>query len=571
MYVDVVPNRNSKPATLLREGWREGKKVRKRTLANLSHWPQHQIDALRRLLRGEPLASPDDLFQVEQSRPHGHVEALLAMIHRLGLVPLLGARRSRRRDLVLALLVERLLHPSSKLATTRLWHTSTLAEELGVTDAEVEEVYDALDWFGRQQERIETRLAEQYLGEGHLVLYDVSSSTYEGACCPLAGYGHNRDGTKKRAIVYGVLTDSRGCPVAIEVYPGSTGDPSTLESQIDKLRDRFGLSRVVLVGDRGLLTQARIETLRSHPGLGWISTLRSPAIRRLLDEESLQRSLFDEQNLAEIHSPDYPGERLVACFNPVLAEHRRAKREALLAATEAGLERVAADVARRTRKLYSPEQVGEKVGRVLDRFKMRKHFTWSLEGKELSWQRREESLRRECELDGLYVVRTSEPAERLSAEQAVRSYKSLSEVEQAFRCLKGLDLRVRPIYHRLEHRVRAHFFLCLLAYHVEWHLRRAWAPLLFEEEHPERHRQSRDPVAAVKPTPRTRRKKTHRRTEDGHPVHSFSTLLQDLATRCRNTCRASTPGFDTPTFQRITDPSPLQQRALELIEMYPVA
>jgi len=566
MYVEIVPNRNSKPAVLLRHGWREGKKVRKQTLANLTHWPPEQVEALRKVLRGEVLLSPDELFSVEVSRPHGHVEAVLGLLRKLGLDRLISPKRKRSRDLVVAMIAERLLHPDSKLATTRRWHTTTLAEELSVEDADVDELYDALDWLLARQPSIERRLAERHLSEGALVLYDVSSSYYEGSSCPLARFGHNRDGKKgKRIITYGVLTDREGRPVAVDVYPGSTGDPTTVSDQVAKLRQRFGLERVVLVGDRGMLTETQIDHLRQYPGLGWVSALRSSAIRRLVEQEALQLSLFDERNLAEISSPDYPGERLIACFNPLLAEERRRKREELLVATEKELDKVARDVARRTQKLYTDEQIGAKVGRVIHRFKMAKHFTWLVEDSRLVWSRREESIARETALDGIYVIRTSEPVESLSAEDTVRSYKSLAQVEQAFRCLKGFDLRVRPIYHRTEDHVRAHIFLCLLAYYVEWHLRRAWAPLLFADEELRSRRTTRDPVAPAAPSAPAKRKKTTKTTPDGLPVHSFKTLLEELATRCRNTCSVHSDALEGATFQQITRPTTLQAKALELL------
>ena len=569
-YIETVPNRTSSPTILLRRGWREGGRVRKQTLANLSHWPPHQVEALRRVLHGDHLVSPESLFAIQASRPHGHVEAVLGTARKLGLDRLLSARPSRQRDLILALIVERVLAPCSKLATVRRWHSTTLAEELSVQDAEVEEVYEALDWLRSQQPRIEKRLAKRHLVAGGRVLYDVSSSYYEGSTCSLAQFGYNRDGKKGRTIiVYGVLTDDEGRPVAMDVYPGSTGDPATVPDQVKKLRQRFDLSDVVLVGDRGMLTETQIDHLRRHPGLGWISALRSPAIRQLVESGSLQLSLFDEQNLAEIHSPDYPGERLIACFNPLLAEERQRKREALLTATQKELERVARDVARRTKTPYTSEQIGAKVGRVLHLFKMGKHFRWSIEEGQLRFSRLQESIEQEAALDGIYVIRTSEPAERISAEDAVRGYKGLARVERAFRCLKGIDLRVRPIFHRVEERVRAHLFLCLLAYYVEWHLREAWAPLLFEDEQLNEDRQRRDAVAPAQPSASVRAKKVRRRTPDGLPVHSFDTLLEDLATRCRNTCTAKTEGLEEATFQQLTAPTPLQARALSLLGLFP--
>ncbi len=568
MYVEVVPNRNSRPAILLRRGSREGGKVRKQTLANLTDWPPEQVEALRRVLRGERLVSPAEQFTIVASRPHGHVEAVLKMLRKLGLERLLDGRRSRSRDLVVAMIVQRLLDPGSKLANVRQWQTTTLAEELRLGETDVDELYDALDWLAARKEKVEAKLAHRHLAEGCLVLYDVTSSYYEGRTCPLAVFGHDRDGKKGRPIVvYGVLCDFEGRPVAVEVYPGNTADPTTVPDQVETLRQRFGLSRVVLVGDRGMLTNTQIEHLRTYPGLGWISSLRSPAIRRLVEGEVLQRSLFDQTDLAEITSPDHPGERLIACYNPILADERRRKRLELLAATDAELERIAHDVARRTRTPYSPEQVGAKVGKVLARFKMAKHYDWRFEQGRLLWQRRDDKIQAEAELDGLYVIRTSEPAETLSPADAVRNYKRLGQVEQLFRCLKTIDLNVRPIYHRLAERVTAHIFLCLLAFYVEWHLRQAWAPLLFEDEQLDIDRTRRHPVAAPKPSDSALAKKASRTTPDGLPVHSFHTLLAHLATRCRNTCRLATARQEDPTLELLTELDPLQDKALQLLPM----
>lgn len=509
MYIDTVPNRNSPPAVLLREGWREGGKVCKRTLANLTDWPACKVERLRRLLRDEPLVAPEEAFAIERSLPHGHVEAVLAMIRHLGLGTLIGTKHSRERDLVLAMLVERLIDPCSKLATTRAWHTTTLAETLGVEEADEDELYAAMDWLLARQGRIERKLAARHLGEGGQVLYDVSSSYYEGHTCPLAQFGHSRDDKRGLPIiVYGVLTDAEGRPVAVQVYPGNTADPSTVPDQVATLKGCFGLERVVLVGDRGMLTQTQIDTLREYPGIGWISALRSEKVRALADEGTLQRSLFDVRNLAEIHSPAFADERLVACFNPLLAEERRRKRDELLAATEAALGKIQQGVRRRTKTPLTAAQIGQKVGKAIARHKMGKHFALDIGDGRFTFSRRAEQIAQEAQLDGLYVIRTSEPKERLSAEQTVRSYKGLSQVERAFRTLKGLDLRIRPIHHRNETRVRAHIFLCLLAYYVEWHLRRAWASLLFDDEELPVTRHLRDPVAPAQPSAEARRKKT---------------------------------------------------------------
>ena len=570
MYIETVPNRNSPPAILLREGWREGKKTLKRTLANLSHWPAQKIETLRRLLRDETLVSPQGLFTTQQTLPHGHVEALLAMIRKLGLDTLISAQRCPERDLVVGMVVQRLISPSSKLATTREWHSTTLAEELGVEEATEDDLYQALDWLLERQERIEKKLAARHLTEGGLVLYDVSSSAYEGRTCPLVQFGHNRDGDKLPIIVYGVITDGEGRPLAVEVYPGHTGDPTTVGDQVQKLRERFGLERVVLVGDRGMLTQPQLDKLQKHPGLGWITALTSAAIRALVQKGALQLSLLDEKNLAEITSPDYPGERLVVCHNPLLGEERRRKRQALLQATEKSLTKIAKEVGRRKNKPLKAAEIGLKMGKVLGHYKVGKHFDCEMGEGRFQWSRRQDSIEQEGKLDGIYVIRTSEAQERLSAEDSVRSYKSLAEVEHAFRCLKGIDLLVRPIRHRTAERVPAHIFLCLLAYYVEWHLRRAWAPLLFEDEERLEERKRRDPILPAKPSASAQAKKSSRQTAEGLPGHSFQTLLAELASRARVTYELKS-GDSKSTFKQAPEPTPLQARAYELLRLFPVA
>jgi len=574
MYIDVVPNRNSPPAVLLREAWRKGRKTCKRTLANLSDWPKEKIETFRRLLRDEPLVSPLDLFATQKTLPHGHVQAVREMIAKLELDRLISAQHCHERDLVVAMIVQRLIAPCSKLATTRRWHTTTLADELGVAEATENDLYEAMDWLLERQERIEKKLAARHLSEGGLVLYDVSSSFYEGRTCPLAQFGHDRDGKNGLPIiVYGVMTNGEGCPVAVSVYAGNTGDPSTVADQIKQLREKFGLQRVVMVGDRGMLTQPQIDKLKQLPGLGWITALTSTAIRGLVEQGALQLSLLDQKNLAEISAPDYPGERLMVCHNPVLEEQRRRKREALLQATEKSLEKISKEVARRKKKPFTAAEIGVKVGKVLGRYKMGKHFACNIGEGNLAWSRRAESITQEGKLDGIYVLRTSEPEERLSAEDTVRSYKSLAEVERAFRCLKGIDLLVRPIRHRTEDRVPAHIFLCMLAYYVEWHLRRAWAPLLFEDEERWDGRKRRDPILPAKPSDSAQRKKRSQETADGLPVHSFETLMEDLASRARVTYALKPLKAAENTnlkFQQVPEPTSVQARAYELIRMFPV-
>lgn len=571
MYIARIPNRSSPAAYLLRESYREDGQVKNRTLANLSHLPIEQIEQIRRVLKGESLVSPDDAFSIERSRPHGHVELVLGMIRKLGLDRNIASRRSRQRDLVVAMVAQRLLFPCSKLATTRHWQATTLAEELDVADADENELYAALDWLLQRQPSIEQKLAKQYLENGALVLYDVSSSYYEGRTCPLACYGHNRDGKKDRPIiVYGVLTDAEGRPVAVDVYAGNTGDPTTVPDQVTKLRERFELNRVILVGDRGMLTQTQIEALRAHPELGWISALRSGAIRGLLQRGELQRSLFDEVNLAEIESPEFPGERLAACFNPLLADERRRKREALLRATEKELAKLARQVARRTKRPMPQTEIALRAGRVAGRFKMAKHFELSIGDGIFTFARQTASIERESQLDGIYVIRTSEPASELSADDAVRNYKRLAEVEQAFRSLKSIDLLIRPIHHRTEDHVRGHIFVCLLAYYVQWHLKRAWAPLLFADEELPQDRAVRDPVAPAAPSASARRKKATHRTADGFPVHSFRTLMAELATRSRHTCVPAGAATEA-AFTKLTDVTPLHAEAFRLAGLKPAS
>lgn len=569
MYIDKVPNRNSPPAILLRESYREGGKVRKRTVANLTQWPPQVVEAIRLALKGKDLVPMEDAFSIQRSLPHGHVELLLSMARKLGLDRLIASRPCRQRDLVLAMILERLLRPASKLATTRHWHSTTLAQELGVADADEDELYEALDWLLERQERIEGKLARLHLEEGGLARYDVSSSYYEGRACPLARYGHNRDGKKdKPIIVYGVLTDSRGCPVALQVYPGNTGDPTTVPDQVEKLRDRFGLDRVTLIGDRGMLTQRQIETLKQHPGLGWISALRSGGIRKLMEQGAIQKSMFDRSGLAEIASPDYPGERLIVCFNPLLADERARKREDLLQATEKELEKIETAVRRRTKTPLSKEEIGLRIGRVVGRFKVSKHFSLHIEEGAFRWERNEEAIVSEVALDGFSVIRTSEGGDRLSAEDTVRAYKGLSHVEQAFRCLKT-DLKARPIYHRTEEHVKAHLFLCLLAYYLEWHLRKALAPLLFEDEELENDRQTRDPVAPARASESAKKQKSERKTPEGFPIHDFRTLLAEMGTLCKNWCRFDVHP-DAPLIARNTEPTPHQARTMNLVDAYPV-
>jgi transposase len=552
---------------LLRRSIRKGKTVTHETLGNLSHLPDHVIDLIKRSLKGEIFVPAADSVRITRSLPHGHVEAVLKMIKQLGLDDLIASEPSRRRNLVVAMIVERLIFPSSKLANTRHWHDTTLAEELDVADAKEDQLYDAMDWLLERQSAIETKLARRHLSDGAMVLYDVTSSYYEGKTCPLARYGHDRDGKSGLPIiVYGLLTDADGRPVAVQVYPGNTGDPKTVPDQVETLTKRFGLPRVVLVGDRGMLTQTQIDVLKKHPGLGWISALRSGSIRRLLADGHLIKKDLETERLAEITSPEFPGERLVACYNSLRAEQRRQKRQDLLAATQAELETLAASVKRAAAKPETAAAIGVRAGKIINHYKMAKHFTLTIRDGSLEYARKQDEITSEELLDGIYVVRTSEPSERLTAADGVRSYKRLALVEQAFRCLKGIDLLVRPIHHRIADRVRAHILLCLLAFYVEWHLRRMWEPLLFEDESLTEDRPRRDPVAPAKPSESARLKKKTHTTPGGLPVQSFRTLMAHLGTRCLNTC-VMTADPNQTRFDQITEADALQVEALRLIKM----
>jgi len=571
MYIETVPNRNSRPAILLREGWREGKKVRKRTVANLTNWPADKIEALRRVLKGEALVAPEAAFAIERSLPHGHVEAVLGTLRQLGVDRLIAARRSKERDLVVAMIAARLIASGSKLATTRSWQSTTLADELGVEEADEDVLYAAMDWLGARQRRIETQLAKKHLHEGCLVLYDVSSSYYTGAHCPLAQFGYSRD--RKRGfpqIVYGLLCNREGCPVAVEGFEGNTADPATLRVQIEKLTQRFGLTRVVLVGDRGMLTEVRIHEELKPAGLDWISALRGPAIQRLAREGALQLSLFDEQDLAEITSPAFPGERLIACRNPWLAEERVRKREVLMQATEQALLKIVVATQRARGPLRGRAEIGLRVGRVLNRYKVGKYFHLSITETSFAYVRHEERIARDAAVDGLYVIRTSVPEPTMGAEETVRAYKGLAVVERAFRSLKSVDLQIRPIHHRRTDRVRAHVFLCMLAYYVEWHMRRRLAPLLFDDDDKASAEALRSSVVAqAKRSARATAKAQRLHTPDGLPVHSFHTLLAELGTRTRNRCRLRSDP-QAPAFLQLAEPTAFQQRAFELLGLFPV-
>ena len=571
MYIESVPNRDSRPAILLRESYREGGKVRKRTLLNLSDWPPERVAGFKTLLKGGTvIPNEKEAIIIVRSLPHGHVAAALGVARKIGLDRLIGPDGNRCRDLVLALVVSRVLDPSSKLATARALSpdtaASSLGAELGLEAVDEEELYRALDWLAARQEAIETALARRHLAGGTLVLYDVTSSYMEGRCCPLAQFGYNRDGKKgKLQIVYGLLCAPDGCPIAVEVFEGATGDPATLASQVAKLKQRFGLDHVVLVGDRGMITEARIAEDIKPAGLDWITALRAPAIRGLLEGGAFQMSLFDDRDMAAITSPDYPGERLILCRNHALAAERARKREDLLRATERELAAIAAAVRRKRAPLRGKAEIGLAVGAVIDRRKMAKHFALTITDASFAFARKSAEIAAEAALDGLYVVRTSLPAAALDDAATVRSYKSLSLVERAIRSIKTVDLHVRPVYHWLSERVRAHVFLCMLGYYLEWHMRQRLAPMLYDDDDKQAAEALRTSVVAkAQRSPAAVTKQTTGRTPDGLPVHSFQTLIADLATLTKNTVEIATaPGVP---FTITARPTPIQKKALDLLD-----
>ena len=569
MHVERVPNRNAKPTVLLRQSFREGRKVKKRTLANLSKLPDHAIEILRRALKGETLVSPDQAFSCQRSLPHGHVAAVLGSLRSLRLHALIAPAKSRARELVLALIVARVIDPRSKLATARALNAETAVSSLGqllqLGPVDQHELYDAMDWLLRRQPGIEARLARQHLEENTLVLYDLTSTYVEGTRCPLARRGYSRDGKKnKLQIVFGLLCSPDGCPIAVEVFEGNTADPKTVASQVDKLRARFGLARVVLVGDRGMLTSARIrEDLAGVEGLRWITALRAPAIKKLIADGTVQPSLFDERDLAEVTSDDFPGERLIVCKNPRLAAERRRKRQELLAATEALLEPIAQATQREKRPLRGKDAIGLRVGKVIDRYKVAKHFDPQITEDSLTFERLHEQIATEEQLDGIYIIRSNVEPERLDASQAVRAYKNLSRVERAFRSLKSVDLKVRPIHHRRPDRVRAHILLCMLAYYVEWHMRQQLAPLLFDDHDPQAADDLRPSIVQpAQRSPAARQKAARKRTHDDLPVHSFRDLLAELGTLSANEMKVPD---QTQTFTIHPELTPLQHRSFELL------
>lgn len=542
---------------LLRRAYRENGKVKNQTLANLSHLPADAIDAIRRVLAGQTMVAADDAFDITRSRPHGAVAAVTVAAHQLGFPKLLGPPSSER-DIAFALIIARILRPGSKLATTRWWADTTLTD-LGIGDAGTDDVYSAMDWLQNRQHRIETRLAKKYLTNGGVAMFDLSSSWMEGHCCPLAARGYSRDKKAgKTQIEYGLLTDPEGRPVAVEVFPGNTADPAAFTSVVRTVVDRFGLDKMVLVGDRGMITSARIDAIKtSDPNLGWITALRAPAIRKLAaDTGPLQLSLFDETNLAEIVSDDFPGERLIACRNPALATERARKRDELLTATDTILDKIVAAVD--AGRLVDPAKIGERVGRQANRYKMAKHYEYTTTEGSFAYRRLTDKIEAEAALDGIYVIRTSLDADRLDTAGVVQAYKQLAAVEADFRSIKAIDLDLRPIHHHLETRVRAHVLICMLAAHIVWHLRRTWAPLCFTDEHPP---ERNDPVAPAQRSPQAARKASTRTTSNGTPAHSLSTLLDHLATLTRDTITFP----NGATTEKLALPTPTQQAAFDLL------
>lgn len=554
---------------LLRRSVRVGNKVRKETVANLSHLPVDLIDIIQRYLKGERFAGTDELFDIDETLPHGHVAAVLGTLRGLLVDRMLGSKPSRSRTLAVAMIVARVINPSSKLATARgldsETRTSSLADVLGIESVDVDEFYEAMDWLLKRQGKIETELARRHLSDASLVLYDLTSVYFEGKKCPLAKLGYPRDGKKgKLQITVGLLCNREGCPVSVQVFEGNTGDPKTLLPQIQKIRGRFGLNRVVLVGDRGMITEARLrEDIRPHEGLDWITALRGPSIRGLVDSGSLQLSIFDEKDIAEITDPEYPGERLIVCKNPLVAERRALKRQSLLEATENGLNEIVAATIRRNRPLKGEASIARRVGKILDRFKVGKYFQTEITDTVFRYWQDKDRIAQDADLDGFYVIRTSVSRDVLSAERSVTAYKGLSVVENAFRSLKTMDLKLRPIHHRLEDRVRAHVFMCMLAYYVEWHMRKALAPILFDDEHKdEAQAQRKSVVAPARRSQHALSKVQSRRTEDDLPVTSFKSLLENLATLAKNKVKLKVSGT---TFDQFTNPTPLQQKAFDLL------
>jgi DDE family transposase len=549
---------------LLRRSYREGGSVKNETLGNLSHLPDSLIEIIRRSLQGETFVPLDQAFGISLSRPHGHVHAAAQAMQRLGLASVIASKPGRERDLVCAMVAARIVAPHTKLATTRWWHTTTLAEDFGVVDAGEDDLYAAMDWLLERQDTIQKKLAARHLRKGGLVLYDLSSSYFEGSTCPLAKLGYSRDGRRGLLQVnYGLLTDARGCPVAVSVHEGNVADSATFVPEVQRLREQFGIEQLVMVGDRGMISSKAIAELRDMQGIDWLTALKNASIRTLVEQGQLQLGLFDERNLLEISSPDYPHERLVACRNPQLAKLRALKREELLLATEKNLQQIKDRVD--AGKLAGADEIGLRVGKVVNQYKVAKHFELVIGDNTFAFSRKRGAIAAEAALDGLYIIRTSVAAAQMDSADCVRNYKALANVERAFRSLKTIDLKVRPIHHRTADRVRSHIFLCMLAYYVEWHMREAWRELMFADT-VQSAKAMRDPVAPAKRSQAARAKAASHTLDDGTPAHSFATLLEELSTVVRNTCRTPNAEADAPTFDVLTTPNAKQKRALELIQ-----
>jgi transposase len=567
MYIATIPNRKSPPAILLREGYRENGKVKNRTLANLSKLPSKAIDILRKHLAGEHFISAEQAFEIieDGSPAHGHVEAVMIAMRRLGFSKLICSRGSRQRDLVVAMVAARILKPKSKLATTHWWADTTLPDALEVGNADEDDLYEAMDWLLERQGDIEKKLAHRHLENKGIALYDLTSSYFEGQTCPLAALGHNRDGKKgKLQVNYGLLTNRIGIPVAVSVFEGNTADPTTLMPQVEKIRDEFGIEKFVMVGDRGMLTQKQIDVLQTLDDIDWIGALRPEAIKKLVNNGAIQMGLFDERNLFELQHPDFPGERLVACRNADLARKRAIKRENLIEATIKELEKVRKMV--RHRRLHGKEDIGTRVHGILKKYNIGKHFKLDIRDNDFNFETDQDKVKAEAALDGIYIIRTSLAKEQMDADETVRGYKQLSQAERAFRSFKTVDLMVRPIRHRLEDRVRAHIFLCMLAYYVQWHMMQAWRPLIYADEE-QQAKASRDPVAPAKRSDSAMQKVHTKCLDDGSPVHSFRSLLDHLGAIVRATCRCPGEKDDSSTFTIITKANPKQQKAFDLIEL----
>jgi len=563
MHIDIVPNRNSKPAILLRESYREGKKVKKRTIANISFLTIEQAEAFRLILKGEKIAPVDELFEKLSSKHHGHVHAVLKTVKKLGLDKIISAKPCRERDIIIAVIVARLCRPDSKLAMTRWWDDTTLPELLDLDGVTEDHIYDAMDWLLERQGRIEKKLANRHLKDGDMVLYDLTSSYFEGVTCPLAKMGKSRDRKRNTLQVnYGLVANKNGCPVSVSVFEGNTGDPTTLMEQAQKARDDFGIGEMVMVGDRGMITQKQINELKEVAGMGWITALKTGAIRKLMNGGALQLDLFDERGLFEFEHEDFPEERLVACRYPALARKRAHKRESMIEATQKELDKVRGMVERG--RLKGQDDIGVRVGKVVNKYKMAKHVVLNIEDDSFSFEFDQSSIDAEAALDGIYVIRTSVQKEKMDADEAVRSYKNLTNVERAFRSLKSIDLMVRPIRHRTEDRVKSHIFLSMLAYYVQRYMTEALRPLLFADEDQEA-KSTRDPVAPAKRSAKALEKVSTKTLDDGTPAHSFKTLLHHMSTITRDNCVQKIDGADDNTFSIDTRPNPKQQRVYDLL------